>query len=120
MEDCLHTAVRRQLGTVALKGEFLFQRHLHRHDDVDLVMSALGDDPQCLPVLISLGAALRRDVASALREVIATGAWQSDFRVRSAAVNWSEEPRFQVFLDQGLEKSAAIAAPNMSTWAPLC
>lgn len=82
----------------------MFQRHLHRHDDVDLVMSALGDDPQRLPVLITLGAALRRDVASALREVIATGAWQSDFRVRSAAVNWREEPRFQVFLDHGLEK----------------
>ncbi|MEU5796203.1 helix-turn-helix domain-containing protein [Streptomyces sp. NPDC047813] len=82
----------------------MFQRHLHRHDDVDLVMSALGDDPQCLPVLIALGAALRRDVASALREVIATGAWQSDFRVRSAAVNWREEPRFQIFLDHGLEK----------------
>jgi hypothetical protein len=82
----------------------VFQRHLHRHDDVDLVMSALGDDPQRLPVLISLGAALRRDVASALREVIATRAWQSDSRVRSAAVNWREELRFQVFLDQGLEK----------------
>ncbi|MER7877419.1 helix-turn-helix transcriptional regulator [Streptomyces solisilvae] len=67
-------------------------------------MSALGDDPQCLPVLIALGAALRRDVASALREVIATGAWQSDFRVRSAAANWREEPRFQVFLDHGFEK----------------
>jgi len=67
-------------------------------------MSALGDDPRCLPVLIALGAALRRDVASALREVIATGAWQSDFRVRSAAANWREEPRFQVFLDHGLEK----------------
>ncbi|MEV6949806.1 hypothetical protein AB0N07_49545 [Streptomyces sp. NPDC051172] len=67
-------------------------------------MSALGNDPQCLPVLISWGAALRRDVASALREVIATRAWQSDSRVRSAAVNWREEPRFQVFLDHGLEK----------------
>ncbi|MFE6164266.1 hypothetical protein ACFQ7F_35710 [Streptomyces sp. NPDC056486] len=104
MEDCLHTTVRRQLGTAAFKGEFVFQRHLHRHDDVDLVMSALGSDPQRLPVLITWGAALRRDVASALREVIATGAWQSDFRVRSAAANWREEPRFQVFLDQGLEK----------------
>ncbi|MFD9864999.1 helix-turn-helix domain-containing protein [Streptomyces alboflavus] len=92
------------MGTAALKGEFAFQRHLHRHDDVDLVMSALGSDPQRLPVLITWGAALRRDVASALREVIATGAWQSDFRVRSAAANWSKEPRFQVFLDQGLEK----------------
>ncbi|MET8978977.1 helix-turn-helix domain-containing protein [Streptomyces sp. NPDC004539] len=82
----------------------MFQRHLHRHDDVNLVMSALGDDPQCLPVLIALGATLRRDVASALREVIATGAWQGDFRVRSAAAHWREEPRFQVFLEHGLEK----------------
>jgi hypothetical protein len=105
MEDCHHTTVRRQLGECWTQGgAFVFQRHLHRHDDVDLVMSALGDDPQRLPVLISLGAALRRDVASALREVIATGAWQSDSRVRSAAANWREEPRFQVFLDQGLEK----------------
>ncbi|MGA5082747.1 helix-turn-helix domain-containing protein [Streptomyces griseoincarnatus] len=82
----------------------MFQRHLHRHDDVNLVMSALGDDAQCLPVLIALGATLRRDVASALREVIATGAWQSDFRVRSTAAHWREEPRFQVFLEHGLEK----------------
>lgn len=67
-------------------------------------MSALGNDPQCLPVLITLGAALRRDVASALREVIATGAWQGDVRVRSAAAHWREEPRFQVFLEHGLEK----------------
>ncbi|MEU6406993.1 helix-turn-helix domain-containing protein [Streptomyces sp. NPDC046985] len=67
-------------------------------------MSALGNDPQCLPVLIALGAALRRDVASALREVIATGAWQGDVRVRSAAAHWREEPRFQVFLEHGLEK----------------
>ncbi|MEU9349007.1 helix-turn-helix domain-containing protein [Streptomyces sp. NPDC048278] len=67
-------------------------------------MSTLGNDPQCLPVLITLGATLRRDVASALREVIATGAWQSDARVRSAAAHWREEPRFQVFLDHGLEK----------------
>lgn len=67
-------------------------------------MSALGDDPQCLPVLIALGATLRRDVASALREVIATGAWQGDVRVRSAAAHWREEPRFQVFLEHGLEK----------------
>lgn len=105
MENCLHITVRRQLGTVALKGgAFVFQRHLHRHDDVDLVMSALGNDSQCLPVLITWGAALRRDVASALREVIATGAWQSDFRVRGAAAHWREEPRFQVFLEHGLEK----------------
>ncbi|GAA2679570.1 helix-turn-helix domain-containing protein [Streptomyces lunalinharesii] len=104
MEDCLYTTVRRQLGTVVLKGEFVFQRHLHRHDDVNLVMSALGNDPQCLPVLIELGVTLRRDVASALREVIATGVWQSDFRVRSAVAHWREEPRFQVFLDHGLEK----------------
>ncbi|MFG2721427.1 hypothetical protein ACGFW5_24490 [Streptomyces sp. NPDC048416] len=82
----------------------MFQRHFHRHDDIDLVMSALGDDPQCLPVLITWGAGLRRDVASSLREVIATGAWQSDFSVRSAAAHWREEPRFQVFLDHGLEK----------------
>ncbi|MFC9227448.1 helix-turn-helix domain-containing protein [Streptomyces decoyicus] len=85
-------------------GAFVFQRHLHRHDDVNLVMSALGDDPQCLPVLIALGATLRRDVASALREVIATGAWQSDVRARGSAAHWREEPRFQVFLDHGLEK----------------
>jgi hypothetical protein len=85
-------------------GAFVFQRHLHRHDDVNLVMSALGDGPQCLPVLIALGASLRRDVASALREVIATGAWQSDVRVRRAAAQWREEPRFHVFLDHGLEK----------------
>ncbi|MGW4561625.1 helix-turn-helix domain-containing protein [Streptomyces sp. NPDC004561] len=82
----------------------MFQRHLHRHDDVNLVMSALGDDPKCLPVLIALGATLRQDVASALREVIATGAWQGDFRVRSAAAHWRDEPRFHVFLDHGLEK----------------
>ena len=67
-------------------------------------MSALGNDPQCLPVLNALGAALRRDVASALREVIATGAWQGDVRVRSAAAHWREEPRFQVLLEHGLEK----------------
>lgn len=91
-------------GSAASMGAFVFQRHLHRHDDVNLVMSALGDDPQCLPVLIALGATLRRDVASALREVIATGAWQSDVRVRGSAAHWREEPRFQVFLDHGLEK----------------
>ncbi|MFF9541688.1 helix-turn-helix domain-containing protein [Streptomyces sp. NPDC014724] len=85
-------------------GAFVFQRHLHRHDDVNLVMSALRDDPQRLPVLIAWGAALRRDVASALREVIATGAWQGDVRVRSAAAHWREEPRFHVFLEHGLEK----------------
>ncbi|MET8021433.1 helix-turn-helix domain-containing protein [Streptomyces decoyicus] len=85
-------------------GAFVFQRHLHRHDDVNLVMSALGDDPQCLPVLIALGATLRRDVASVLREVIATGAWQGDVRVRSAAAHWREQPRFQVFLEHGLEQ----------------
>ncbi|BFO23206.1 hypothetical protein SHKM778_95940 (plasmid) [Streptomyces sp. KM77-8] len=67
-------------------------------------MSALGDEPQCLPVLITLGATLRQDVASALREVIATGAWQSEVRVRSAAAHWREGPRFHVFLDHGLEK----------------
>lgn len=92
------------MGPAASMGAFVFQRHLHRHGDIDLVMSALGSDPQCLPVLITWGAALRRDVASALREVIATRAWQSDSRVHRAAVNWREEPRFQVFLDQGLEK----------------
>ena len=67
-------------------------------------MSALGDDPQCLPVLITLGAALRRDVASALREVIATGVWQNDAHVRRASARWREEPRFSSFLDHGLEK----------------
>lgn len=67
-------------------------------------MSALGDDPQCLPVLIALGATLRRDVAAALREVIATGAWQGDVCVRSAAAHWREEPRFRVFLEHGFEK----------------
>lgn len=68
------------------------------------MMSALGNDPQCLQVLIAWGSALRRDMASALREVIATGAWQNDVRVRRAAAHWSEEPRFQVFLEHGLEK----------------
>ncbi|MFJ2273906.1 helix-turn-helix domain-containing protein [Streptomyces sp. NPDC087866] len=82
----------------------MFQRNLHRHDDVKLVMSALRSDPQCLPILIEWGASLRRDVASALREVIATGAWQSETRVRSAAAHWHEEPRFDVFLEHGLEK----------------
>ncbi|MEU4154242.1 helix-turn-helix transcriptional regulator [Streptomyces sp. NPDC026659] len=82
----------------------MFQRHLHRHDDVNLMMSALGNDPQCLPVLIAWGSALRRDMASALREVIATGAWQNDVCVRRAAAHWREEPRFHVFLDHGLEK----------------
>ncbi len=67
-------------------------------------MSALGEDPQRLPVLIALGTTLRGDVASALREVIATGAWQDDVRVRSAVAHWREEPRFQVFLEHGLEK----------------
>ncbi|MFE2992238.1 hypothetical protein [Streptomyces sp. NPDC059262] len=57
-----------------------------------------------MPVLIEWGAALRRDVASALREVIATGAWQSDFHVRSAAAQWREEPRFHLFLERGLER----------------
>ncbi|MFF1459682.1 helix-turn-helix domain-containing protein [Streptomyces sp. NPDC058330] len=90
-------------GSAASMGVFVFQRHLHRHDDVSVVMSALGDDPQCLPVLISWGAALRRDVASALREVIATGAWQGDVRVRSAAAHWREEPQFRVFLEHGLK-----------------
>ncbi|MFG2767420.1 helix-turn-helix domain-containing protein [Streptomyces rubiginosohelvolus] len=84
-------------------GVFVFQRHHHRHDDVSVVLSALGDDPQRLPVLISWGATLRRDVASALREVIATGAWQSDVRVRSTAAHWREEPQFRVFLEHGLE-----------------
>lgn len=83
----------------------MFQRHLHRYDDVDLVMSALGDDPQCLPVLITLGAALRRDMASSLREVIATGVWQDDAHARRDAARWREEaPRFSSFLDRGLEK----------------
>ncbi|MFD0042446.1 helix-turn-helix domain-containing protein [Streptomyces anulatus] len=82
----------------------MFQRHLHRHDDVSVVLSALRDDPQCLPILIAWGAAMRRDVASALREVIATGAWQGDVRVRSAATQWREEPSFRVFLEHGLEK----------------
>ncbi|MGW0420989.1 helix-turn-helix domain-containing protein [Streptomyces sp. NPDC003015] len=85
-------------------GEFVFQRHLHRHDDINLVMSALGSDPQRLPVLITLGAALRTDVASSLREVIATGAWQDDARVRASAGPWREEPRFDVFLDRTLER----------------
>jgi hypothetical protein len=84
-------------------GVFVFQRHHHRHDDVSVVLSALGDDPQRLPVLISWGATLRRDVASALREVIATGAWQGDVRVRSTAAHWREEPQFHVFLEHGLE-----------------
>ena len=91
-------------GLLRQWGAFVFQRYLHRHDDVKLVMSALGDDPQCLPVLIAWGVALRQDVASALREVIATGAWRSDVRVRSAAAHWREEPRFDVFLEHGLEK----------------
>ncbi|MFI0232628.1 helix-turn-helix domain-containing protein [Streptomyces sp. NPDC017086] len=83
----------------------MFQRHLHRHDDVALVVSALRDDPQCLPVLGTLGAALRRDVASSLREVIATGVWQEDARVRRDAARWREgAPRFSSFLDHGLEK----------------
>lgn len=87
----------------ASMGVFVFQRHHHRHDDVSVVLSALGDDPQRLPVLISWGATLRRDVASALREVIATGAWQGDVRVRSTAAHWREEPQFHVFLEHGLE-----------------
>ena len=82
----------------------MFDGHLHRHDDINLMMSALGDDPQCLPVVITLGAALRRDVASSLREVIATGAWQADAHVRSSSARWREEPRFSSFLDRGLEK----------------
>ncbi|MGA4996400.1 helix-turn-helix domain-containing protein [Streptomyces arboris] len=91
-------------GICCMNGGFVFERHSHRHDDVNVVMSALGDDPRCLPVLIEWGASLRRDVASALREVIATGAWQGDVRVRSAAAHWREEPRFRVFLEHGLEK----------------
>ncbi|WP_344288995.1 hypothetical protein [Streptomyces synnematoformans] len=82
----------------------MFQRHLHRHDDVNLVMSALRGDPQRLLVLIALGAALRSDVASALREVIATGAWMQNFRVRREAAHWRHEPRFQPFLDHGFER----------------
>ncbi len=67
-------------------------------------MSALGDDPQCLPVLITWGADLRHDVASSLREVIATGAWQDDAHVRRGSAHWREGPRFSSFLDRGLEK----------------
>ncbi|MEW2313652.1 hypothetical protein [Streptomyces bauhiniae] len=82
----------------------MFQHHHHRHDDVNLMMSTLEADPQCLPALIARGAALRRDMASALREVIATGAWQNDVRVRHTAAHWRQEPRFHVFLDHGIEK----------------
>ncbi len=67
-------------------------------------MSAVGDDPLCLPVLIELGGALRGDVASALREVIATGAWRQDLRVRREAAHWRHEPRFDAFLEQDLER----------------
>ncbi|AWZ10822.1 MULTISPECIES: helix-turn-helix transcriptional regulator [unclassified Streptomyces] len=82
----------------------MFQRHLHRHDDIDLVMSTLEEDPQCLPVLITWGAGLRCDVASSLREVIATGAWQDDIHVRRDSARWRGKPRFPAFLDSGLEK----------------
>ncbi|MFG2440989.1 helix-turn-helix domain-containing protein [Streptomyces sp. NPDC048508] len=81
----------------------MFQRHLHRHADVHVVMSALDGNPQCLPVLISLGAALRSDVASSLREVIATEAWRHDLSVRREATHWHQKPRFGAFLDHGLE-----------------
>ncbi|MFF5976939.1 helix-turn-helix domain-containing protein [Streptomyces sp. NPDC012769] len=82
----------------------MFQQHLHRHDDVNLVMSALGGDPKALPVLITLGTALRHDVASALREIIATGAWTADAVVRRAAVNWKQQPRFDSFFDRDFER----------------
>ncbi|MBZ4319916.1 helix-turn-helix domain-containing protein [Streptomyces huiliensis] len=82
----------------------MFQRFGHRRDDVDLVMSAVGDDPLCLPVLVELGGALRGGVASALREVIATGAWQQDLGVRREAAHWRHEPRFGAFLEQDLER----------------
>ncbi|MHB9864580.1 helix-turn-helix domain-containing protein [Streptomyces sp. YIM S03343] len=54
--------------------------------------------------MITLGAALRRDVASSLREVIATGVWQDDTYARRGSARWREEPRFPSFLDSGLEK----------------
>ncbi|MCM1950380.1 hypothetical protein NC315_34175 [Streptomyces sp. G2] len=82
----------------------MFQENLHRHDDVNLVMSALRSDPKALPVLIVLGTSLRHDVATALREVIATGAWMDDSAVRLSAAHWGETPRFHVFLDRDLEK----------------
>ncbi|MFE9181355.1 hypothetical protein ACFYN5_34460 [Streptomyces sp. NPDC007126] len=82
----------------------MFQRHLHRHGDVDLVMSALGDSPQGLPVLIAFGTALRRDLASALREVVATAAWTDDFHARRGPAPGRGNPRFDTFLDHGLER----------------
>ncbi|MET9744699.1 helix-turn-helix transcriptional regulator [Streptomyces ardesiacus] len=82
----------------------MFQRHLHRHGDVDLVMSAFGDSPQGLPVLIAFGTALRRDLASALREVVATAAWTDDFHARRGPAPWRGNPRFDTFLDHGLER----------------
>jgi hypothetical protein len=67
-------------------------------------MSALGDSPQGLPVLIAFGTALRRDLASALREVVATAAWTDDFHARREPAPWRENPRFDTFLDHGLER----------------
>lgn len=103
-DENLHVTAGHVGKSAVSTGALVFKRHLHRHHDVKLVMSALGDDPQCLPVLITLGAALRQDVAQALREVIATRAWHNDPRVRGAAAHWREEPRFDTFLEQGLEK----------------
>lgn len=82
-------------------------------------MSAPGDDPQCLPALITWGADLRREVASPLREVIATGTWQDDPYVRRGSAHWHEEPRFTSFLDRGLEKRRD-RGPSTNTRMPPC
>ncbi|MBF9071543.1 hypothetical protein [Streptacidiphilus fuscans] len=78
-------------------------RHLHRHNDVNLVMSALARDPQQLPVLIALGAALRTDLAKAMRETIATRAWQDARRVCAEAARYGEM-QFHTFWEMDLEK----------------
>lgn len=82
----------------------MFDRHHHRYDDVNLVMAALGETPERLQVLLALGSALRAELAAALREIIATRAWQDDWHVRATAERWRQEPRFDTFWDRGFEK----------------
>lgn len=57
----------------------MFLDKKHRYNDVELVMNALRNDPlQLISVLITFGGTLRSDLATAIREIVATRAWQSD------------------------------------------
>jgi len=63
--------------------------------------------------------ALRTDLASALREVIATRAWQDNWHVRATAAQWHQEMRFHVFWERDLEKRRDHG-PSANTWTPPC